>query len=267
MTKIQTMIRFIHISDTHIGPTKDFTLQGVQTFQPFEQVLKSISSLSFTPDFIMHTGDIAADPDERSYELFNTLVQDMPVPFYFVTGNHDDSAMVKRFLKMNEKEDLMEEKIVYHFEKEGERFLVLDGRGPREIDPHGTISDTQFAVIEHELTTYNQQQTTIFIHFPLLPMDCPWIDRDMLLFEGDRLHNLFAEHSDNIRGVFFGHVHRGTQVLKDGVRYSSVGSTCLQFGLLPDQQEPTFEDHGRGYFNVVTIEDGKMVVKEQSVDL
>ncbi len=262
------MIRFIHISDTHIGPNKDFTLQGVATFQPFEKVLKAISSLPFRPDFIVHTGDIAADPDERSYDLFNTMAKDISMPIYYVAGNHDESAMVRNFLTMGPKEDLMSDKVVYRFEMGNQRFLALDGRGPREIDPHGTISDEQFAVIEHELTTQNSQPITIFIHFPLLPMDCPWIDRDMLLFEGERLHKLFAAHAEKVHGVFFGHVHRGTQVVKDGVRYCSVASTCLQFGLLPDQKQPSFEDHGRGYFNVVSIEnDGKMVVKEQSVKL
>ena len=257
------MIRFIHLSDTHIGPTKDFTLQGVKTFYPFQKTLEAISLLSFKPDFLIHTGDIVADPDEKSYELFNTAVENTDIPFYYVTGNHDDSAMVSNFLRMGEKEDLMGEKVVYRFEKNGHRFLTLDGRGPREIDPHGTVSDEQFAVIEKELQ--RESPISIFIHFPLLPMDCPWIDRDMLLYEGDKLHLLFATHAEKIDGVFFGHVHRGTQVVKDGVRYSSVASTCLQFRLLPGEDKPSFEDHKRGYFNVVTIDEGKMIVRELSV--
>ena len=259
------MIRFIHLSDTHIGPSKDFALQGVRTYAPFQKVLSAISSLPFQPDFIVHTGDIAADPEEKSYELFNTLVEKSTIPFYYVTGNHDDSMMVQKFLRMGEKVDLMDEKVVYRFEKNDHHFLVLDGRGPREIDPHGTVSDDQFEVIEKELS--RKVPVSIFIHFPLLPMDCPWIDRDMLLFEGERLHELFVSHRDHIEGVFFGHVHRGMSVIQDGIRYSSVASTCLQFGLLPGQEQPSFEDHKRGYFNVVTIDEGKMVVREQSVDL
>lgn len=261
------MIRFIHLSDTHIGPTNDFILQGVRTFQPFEKILESISSLPFKPDFIIHTGDVVADPDERSYALFNTLVKQIDIPFYYVVGNHDDSLMTKQFLKMGAKDDLMEENVVYRFTADNNRFLILDGRGPREIDPHGTVSDEQFSVIETELKADDSSLISVFIHFPLLPMDCPWVDRDMLLFEGDRLHNLFVKYSKKIRGVFFGHLHRGTQVVKDGVRYHSVASTCLQFGLFPNQESPSFEDHGRGYFNVVTIDDGKMVVREQSVQL
>jgi len=264
--KDRFMIRFIHLSDTHIGSSKDFTLQGVRTYESFQKIIAAIQSLPFQPDFIIHTGDIAADPDEKSYELFNTMIQDITVPMYYVTGNHDESAMVKNLLRMGEKEDLMDEKVVYRFETNGHGCLVLDGRGAREIDPHGTISDEQFAAIEQELSSASSP-ISIFIHFPLLSMDCPWIDRDMLLFEGDRLHSLFSAHREHIRGVFFGHVHRGTSVVKDGVRYISVASTCLQFGLLPNQEAPSFENHRRGYFNVVTIDDGKMVVREQSVGI
>ncbi len=263
--KDRIMIRFIHISDTHIGPSKDFELQGVNTYNPFQKVLEGIQSLPFQPDFIIHTGDIAADPDRQSYSLFASMVKDIHIPFYYVTGNHDESAMIKSELQIGEKEDLMTDNLVYRFEVSRRRFLVLDGRGPREIDPHGTISDEQFDIIDKELS--KDQPLSIFIHFPLLPIDCSWVDRDMLLFEGDRLHDLFAAHAEKINGVFFGHLHRGTTVIKDGVRYSSVASTCLQFGLLPGQDQPTFEDHKRGYFNIVTIEDGKMVVKEQSVKI
>ncbi len=258
------MIRFIHISDTHIGPTEEFTLQGVNSFRGFRSVLQAIRDLPFRPDFIIHTGDVVADPDEASYELFNKMVRDVDIPLYFVTGNHDDSLMLKNAVQFGPKNDVMEDKLVYTFERNEHQFLVIDGRGPREIDPHGTISEVQIQVIESQISKF-QYPISIFIHFPLLPMDCKWIDRDMLLLEGERLHALFVKHREKIQGVFHGHVHRGTQTLRDGIRYQSVGSTFLQFGLMPDQEEPSFENHGRGYFNIVTIENGKMTVKEESV--
>lgn len=267
------MIRFIHISDTHIGPTKDFMLQGLNSYLGFTAVLKAIKELPFKPNFIIHTGDVIADPDEKSYELFASMVRDIDIPLYYVTGNHDDSMMLKRSLSFGLKEDLMEEKLVYRFEKNDHPFLVIDGRGPREIDPHGTISDEQMNIIESQMTndppsplaSVGARPITIFIHFPLLPMDTKWIDRDMLLFEGEKLHQLFVKHKEKIAGVFFGHVHRGTQIIRDGIHYTSVGSTFLQFGLMPDQEVPSFEDHGRGYFNIVSIDEGKVVIKEQSV--
>lgn len=267
------MIRFIHISDTHIGPTKDFLLNGMNSFNGFSAVLQGIQELPFTPDFIIHTGDVIADPDVKSYELFASMVKNIDIPLYYVTGNHDDSMMLKSSQAFGPKEDLMEEKLVYRFEKNNHSFLVLDGRGPREIDPHGTISEEQINIIEGQLSTHPPSSSTsvgarpmtIFIHFPLIPMDTKWIDRDMLLFEGEKLHRLFVKHKEKIAGVFFGHVHRGTQIVRDGIHYTSIGSTFLQFGHMPDQDVPTFEDHGRGYFNIVTIDEGKAVIKEMSV--
>ncbi|MBP9690482.1 metallophosphoesterase [Candidatus Woesebacteria bacterium] len=260
------MIRFIHISDTHIGPTEEFTLQGMNSFRGFRAVLGAIQNLPFKPDFIIHTGDVVADPDEASYKLFASMVHEIDIPMYYVTGNHDDSLMLKNAVQIGTKKDLMEEKLVYSFEKDDHQFLVIDGRGPREIDPHGTISDQQMKVVESQISK-SQSQISIFIHFPLLSMDCRWIDRDMLLLEGEKLHALFVKHSDKIQGVFHGHVHRGTHITRDGIQYISAASTFLQFGIMPDQEAPTFENHGRGYFNMVTIENGKMTVKEESVEI
>lgn len=260
------MIRFIHISDTHIGPSKEFLLQGVNTYYPFQTVLKAIQNLPFRPDFIVHTGDIVADPDEKSYALFADTVKDISIPIYYVSGNHDDSQMIMSGLHIGEREQLMGNRLVYRFDFSGHQFLVLDGQGPKEIDPHGTISEEQFEVIDSQLTNV-QSPLTIFIHFPLLPIDCTWVDAKMLLLQGEKLHALFVKHREKICGVFHGHIHRGTQLSEDGIRYQSVGSTCVQFGVMPFQEAPTFENHGRGYFNIVTIEGGSIIVREDSVVL
>lgn len=258
------MIRYIHISDTHIGPTRDFLLQGINTSYPFEKVLKAIQNLPFTPDFIVHTGDVVADPDTRSYSLFAEMVRDIQIPMYYVSGNHDDSQMILSGLQIGERSQLISDKLVYRFEVSGEQFLVLDGRGPQEIDPHGTISEEQLDMVE-SLLSKDQCPTSIFIHFPLIPTDCAWVDARMLLLEGEKLHKLFSKYRERIRGVFHGHIHSGTINVRDGMRYQSVGSTALQFGLMPYQEAPSYEDHGRGYFNIVTIDGGRMIVKEESV--
>jgi len=257
------MIRFVHLSDTHIGTSKEFLLHGVNTYFSFQSVLKEIQNLPFKPDFIIHTGDVVSDPDEKSYALFADMVKDISIPIYYVSGNHDDSLMIISGLHIGEREQFMQERLMYRFDISGHRFLVLDGQGPKEIDPHGTISEEQLQIIENQLTE-TKHPIIIFIHFPLLPMDCKWVDAKMLLLQGEKLHTLFVKHRDKIRGVFHGHIHRGTVNVRDGIRYQSVGSTSLQFGIMPFQEAPSFENHGRGYFNVVSIDGGGMMVREGS---
>lgn len=261
------MIRFIHISDTHIGPAKDFTLQGVPSYPAFQTVIRAIKALPLRPDFILHTGDIVASPDGKSYALFRSLIEQIDMPVYYVTGNHDDSDDIKKYLLCGEKEDLGEAiNLSYRFIHNGIHFLILDGRGKPEIDPHGILTDAQLNILQQELAA-SDTPLVIAIHFPALPLDSLWLDRDMLLLNGTEFHRIITPYAQRICGVFLGHIHRGMQVHKDGILYSSVGSTCVQFRNVPTDSKPVCEPIGHGYFNIVTVIPEQTMVKEYTVPL
>jgi 3',5'-cyclic AMP phosphodiesterase CpdA len=260
-------IRFIHITDTHIGPTKDFEWFFVKPYSCTERIIKHLNNLKDKPDFVLHTGDITAQfPDKPSFTLAQEILSRLNYPVYYVTGNHDSSGMIKDYFPMKAITPLVkdESKNAYYFDVQNYRFITLDGRGPDEIDPHGSLSPDQFVALEEQL----KQEDKLFIlsiHFPPVKLDSLWLDKDMLLFEGDRLHSLFKEHRDKVLGVFFGHVHRGLQVVNDGVFYSSVGSSYMQFQSYPSKEDVIFESTGRSYFNYVTIQDHQMIIKEYSI--
>lgn len=260
------MFRFIQITDTHIGPDRNFNLHGVNTFYYLKGVLEKIRNLDFEYDFIVHTGDIVADPFEASYKLFSEEIEKVKKPIYYVTGNHDSSEMINSYLKTSSKTSLETGKNDYFFNHKGFEFIVLDGRGEDIIDPHGSISEKQFEALEKHLHSINSK-TIIFIHYPLFKMDSPWIDERMLLLEGEKLHLLFTKYQQKILGVFLGHIHHANHVIKDNINYISSGSICLQFGQLPNQKKVSFEDHKRGYFNIITLENGQMTIREESVKM
>lgn len=261
------MIRFIHISDTHIGPSKDFELYSVQPYPCAEKLVEHLNTLKDKPDFIIHTGDIAATiPDDPSMQNARELFSTLDYPAYFVTGNHDRSSFILKYLKQGERQPLVSdaEKNAYYFDKNGIRFITLDGRGPDAIDPHGSLSDDQFEVLEKEIES-GSMPFVIFIHYPPIQLDSPWLNDRMLLLEGDRLHTLLQQAGNRLLGVFMGHIHRGMQVVKDRVFYSSVGSSFMQFQWYPSQNEPMFESTGMSYFNYVTIDGSQVTSKEHSI--
>ena len=151
----------------------------------------------------------------------------------------------------------------YTFNFGDDHFLTIDARGPDEIDPHGVISPEQMDILKKELET--GKRIIVFIHYPALPLDSAWFDENMLLTNGQEFHQLLVSHKKQVRGVFFGHIHRSTQTLQDGILYASVGSTAIQFYLNPDDQKmPMVESTGRGYFNIVTLDKGKTIIKSHS---
>ncbi|MDP4011280.1 MAG: metallophosphoesterase [Candidatus Roizmanbacteria bacterium] len=255
-------IRFLHISDTHLGPNQEFIQHDANTFKAFLHFLNEIKFLPFKPEFIIHTGDVTANCYEEGYKLMASAIKDIHIPFYFTTGNHDRSEQIKHHLSSNNAEVLSSKLNTYRFSVGDHHFMTLDGRGPNEIDPHGVISLEQMDVLKKELET--GKQVTLFIHYPALPLDSTWFDENMLLTNGTEFHQLLASHKEQVRGVFFGHIHRSSQTFVDGILYSSVGSMSAQFLLFPDQLKPMFESTGQGYFNIVTIDRGKVLIKNQS---
>lgn len=255
-------LRFIHISDTHIGPTRDYELYGCNCFNNALRMVETINRLPLVPEFVLHTGDVTAAPDEAAYRLAAEVFTRLRVPIYFVTGNHDSSVMIRKYLRMGEMEIASDVNgLAYTFEVNGYRFITLDARGPDEIDPRGVLEEHQFAFLRRELDR-DATPVAVFLHFPPLPLDSRWLNNEMLLMNGERLHRVLVPYRDRLRGVFFGHVHRGMHVLQDGVLYSSVASTIGQFAAWPDDQQVRLDLDHPACFNVVTLTETATVIKE-----
>lgn len=256
-------IRFLHISDTHIGPTRDFEIYGSNTYDCVSQLVDTINKLPIELDFIMHTGDVVTNPFPEAYTLAAEIFAKLKAPIYYASGNHDLSAMLIPDLPMGPKEDLLLDDGVncYLFEQRDQRFLVLDGRGPDEIEANGQLTEAQYQLLQEEAA--KDESLSIFIHFPALQLDTVWLDRDMLLLEGDRFHDI-VKQAKNLRGVFLGHTHRGGVQYRDGVLYSSVASPIGQFTMWPEDQKGAAAA-GSGctlFYNLVTLTDETTIIKE-----
>ncbi|MFQ5780787.1 MAG: metallophosphoesterase [Nitrospiria bacterium] len=259
-------IRFVHISDTHIGPIPEFSLYGVRTFQALERLIHAINQIPTRPDFIIHTGDVSASPDSDAYRLASRLFNQFTCPVYFIAGNHDSAREIRRYLHMGPKEDLTDEKdrLAYQLEIGGHRIIMLDTCQPDEDDPRGVLPEPQLEILRGEVQA-GERPLTLFVHFPPIRLDSLWLDQEMLLVNGEALHQTLLPAAGRLRGVFFGHIHRGIQVLKNGILYSGVGSTFCQFTAWPHDAKAGYEPDSPAYFNYVTLLPDQTIVKEHGV--
>ena len=243
------IVYFVHISDTHIGATPDFMRHGHHAYGCAERVVEIINNLPVALDFVVHTGDIVYHPDPRAYRLAARLFEQLNAPVYYVAGNHDRARDIHHFLPMGPRDDVSEDRdlLSYTFTRKGYRFLVLDGRGPDEIDPHGLYSSEQLARVGEEAVPAGPP-LTVFTHFPTLPLNSVWMDAYMLAINGHLLHRALLPARDRLRGVFHGHVHQHMQTRRDGILYVSVASVFSQFAAWPRDVEVQFDsDHPPGY--------------------
>ena len=120
-------------------------------------------------------------------------------------------------------------RIAYRIDLQGHRCFILDARLPETDGPFGHLPSDQLGSLARELSDH-QDPFSLFIHFQPFPIGSPWIDEHLPLQNGEELHRVLldAGHPRN-RGVFFGHLHRGIQIYRDGILYCGVSSPAFEF--------------------------------------
>jgi Icc protein len=228
-------VYFVHISDTHIGPTADYSRHDHYPLPCARRVVEIVNDLPVRPDFVIHTGDVVTEPDPAAFRLAAQVLGRLDVPIYYVNGNHDTAADIRRYLPMGPHQPAGSDpaRLSYTFEVRGYRFLVLDAKGPDEIDPHGYLDASQLALVVGEAGPEGPP-LAVFVHFPALPLNSPWMDENMLILNGADLHAALLPARNRLRGVFHGHVHQNMQTIRDGILYVSTASVFYQFAAWPN---------------------------------
>jgi Icc protein len=253
-------VSFIHFSDTHIGDNKSFHLYNRNTFKASERLIEHINETGTTADFVIHSGDIVNNPDDDSIQLAKSLFSKLNKPSYFINGNHDTPSIVES-LQTGFSESISDAGTSRFFTLNNFIFLMLDTQGPGEIDPHGEFSEKQEKALSDFLNDAIGRKIVLFCHFPPLPIGSPWVDRDMLMINGERLHNLLVQSKAGIQGVFFGHIHHHLTELHDGILYASAPSPFSRFSILPTDQQVRIESDVPISFNYVRISENSVSVK------
>lgn len=80
-------LRFAQISDSHIGFTGPANTNVTDTFT---QAIKQVNSLGYTPDFIIHTGDLTHLATADQFDQVKQMMTGLSSPHIFtVPGEHD----------------------------------------------------------------------------------------------------------------------------------------------------------------------------------
>jgi len=265
MTKPTEPLYFAHISDTHIGPTREYGRHGFQSYPNAARLVEVLNSLPQPPDLIVHTGDVVTDPSPAAYGLAADLFARLTAPIYFVNGNHDTALDIRKYLPMGPQQSLSEraDRLTYAIERKGYRFLVLDGRGPDAIDPHGVLDEAQLQLVEQEATAEGPP-LALFVHFPSLPLNSIWMDDNMLLLNGEELHRRLLPARNRLRGVFYGHVHQSMQTIRDGITYIAVPSAFAQFSAWPQETEVGMDPDYLPGFNFVHMLPNQTIIHQHT---
>jgi Icc protein len=243
------VLRFIQITDTHIGTAADYILRGVNSLSRAQAVVEHLNNdLTFTPDFVLHTGDVAYDPDPAAYTLAQATLSQLKYPTYYVRGNHDDPDTMRRTLPNL---PAGTGRLDYEFTVKGFHFIVLDAFGL--VQPMGFLEDTQLALLESRLKASNERSIVIALHQLPVLTGIRWYDDEMVIENHDALFEILKPYQKRIRGLFFGHIHRSSTTLREGILCVSAAAVSMQLESWPDQADIVTDEAALGGFNVVTL--------------
>lgn len=244
------LLRFVHISDTHISHDPNYNLPEAD-YTPVicaRALVEQLNALPFSPDFVLHTGDVIYDPDPQAYRLAREVLGAIKHPVYYLVGNHDDAAALQRdFLGRSEARAYFD----YEFEVNGVQILCMDSNAPAPR-PAGAVTDAQLAWLEARCAAHDDRPLLVAVHHNALPIGAPWWDTFMRMTNGEDFHRVLLPARHRLRGVFSGHVHQPTEIYRDGILYCHAPSSWYQIQCWPGQVD-TVGDHSEPGFSVVTI--------------
>ncbi|MBZ0278510.1 MAG: metallophosphoesterase [Anaerolineae bacterium] len=248
---VQPLLNFIHISDTHISPDPDYNRENSHhsAQEGARALVRELQNLPFKPDFVLHTGDVAYDPVPEAYEVCRDILGGIPYPIYYLAGNHDDPAALQRTLMRREDAVLP---FHYALEINGVVIACLDSNGQAE-PPRGYVSGEQLAWLEGICAADDDRPLVVAVHHNVLPVGIPWLDEFMPITNGEDVHRALLPGKDRLRGVFHGHIHQNTDVLRDGILYSSAASSWCQFHAWPGMVDTNADRDSDPGYSIVTV--------------
>lgn len=245
------MVRFVHISDTHLRADPHFNFDGAQHTPLIgaQALVHQINALPFAPDFVLHTGDVTDDGDPAAYAAARDVLRAIRFPVYYLVGNHDANEPFQRVLLGRG-----EPKIPFDYELEvnGVQIVCVDSNRPAK-PPAGRVSEAQLAWLDGLCRAPDDRPLVVAVHHNVLPVGVPWWDEFMRLENGEDFHRALLPARQRIRGVFFGHVHQNIDTVRDGIAYFSALSSWYQLHNYPGQVESERDRFAGPGFSVVTV--------------
>ncbi|MCY4018921.1 MAG: metallophosphoesterase [Chloroflexi bacterium] len=256
------MLTFLHISDTHISVDSRTGSHALFAAAPHpnrcaEALVEAIRQLPFPIDFILHTGDVCADPLRENYRLALEILGRLEQPLIFLPGNHDSLELMRDILSEGERRRVMGDG---HIAIKGYHLLTIDGSGAdNPLAP--TLSEAQIEGFAAAASRTEDEPMLAAAHYPFIRTGVPWIDDESRVQNGERIHAILARHCPRVAGVFFGHVHQAAVSVCDGITYACCPSAWSNFAGYPGMRSAEADVGTPSGFNLVMIREKRSFIR------
>jgi plastocyanin len=212
-------LRFVQISDSHIGFNKDANPDVTATLRA---AIAKIRALPETPSFVLHTGDLThlSKPEE-----FDTLQQELTrlgAPVFYVPGEHDvlndnGQSYFERFGKNTQGAGW------YSFDQAGAHFIGLVNVVDLKAGGMGSLGAAQLEWLEGDVKRLTSSTPiVVFAHIPLWSVYPEWG-----WGTDDSARALASLKRFGSVSVLNGHIHQVMQKVEGNVTFHTAMSTAF----------------------------------------
>jgi Icc protein len=229
-------LRLVQITDCHLGEKVGTRLLNVDTDQSLAAVLALVKRQQPRIDALLMTGDLADSGSVAAYRRVLAATADLATTVRWLPGNHDSAATMRRVLGDDQR-------LRRHLVLGNWQIIALDSAVPGEVGG----GRAELSALRDCLQREPERHALICVHHPALPVDCEWIDGQMIANAADLWRELAP--FGHVRVVLSGHVHQEFDAVHrnahpdthqelpessrgsagNNVRVLATPSTCVQF--------------------------------------
>lgn len=219
------------ISDPHLRTDRRATYGIVDTVTMFERCIAQLSALPRRPDAIVLTGDLAHAGEADEYGLLREIIDPLGIPYYAITGNHDDRDAMRRAFPdqpwLQDRRDAPGGYLQYAVDHGPLRIVGLDTLVPGRSG--GALCGDRIAWLDRTLAAAPDRPTVVLMHHPPFATHISRFDRGRIA-EASGLAPVIGRHPQVVR-ILCGHLHRPIQANYAGTLASTCPSPAHQTAL------------------------------------
>lgn len=247
-------MKFIQFTDLHLVPRGEM-LHGLNPHERLEACINDINRNHADAELCIITGDLAQSGQIEAYRDLRNCLSELELPVHLMVGNHDRREQALEIFP-----DIPVDSDGFFqtsFDTSAGRFVLLDTVEPGK--PWGSYCAERCDWLRRTLEASRDVPVYLFMHHPPFHVGLNCVDRIGLGADGDQIGEILAG-LDNLRHLFFGHVHRPISGSWQGIPYSTLRGINHQVPFDFNAVEVVPKSHEPPAYAVIFLKDGQTTV-------
>ncbi len=221
-----TSIKIVQLTDLHLQADAETNYKGVYPDANLRQCLAWLAQQDY--DLLLLTGDLSHAGYQTAYERLFGYLQDLPKPWYWLPGNHDDASLMAAMHPQAVDS-------VRCLPLANWQLLLLNSTHAPDGRGSGSVAARHLQELGIALDEAEASHIMVVLHHNPLAVDSSWQDEIMLGNDAEFLQVIDDHSQGKVKAVLCGHIHQLQDVQRHGVRYLGSPATSVQFAIKQQQ--------------------------------